>query len=97
MRVRPIRWALSRRAFQFAVILPNLAFFTLAILAGLLGTPVGNANFAIVSVWIAWWALLIVLLVPIGGRAWCAMCPIPAIGEWTQRGAVLARGTSRPR
>lgn len=97
LRFGLVRRMLSHRAFQFALILPNLAFFTLAILAGFFGTPVGNANFAIVSVWIVWWALLIVLLVPLGGRAWCAMCPIPAAGEWTQRGAVLARGTGRTR
>jgi hypothetical protein len=54
------------------------------------GTPVGNRNFAIVFVWIAWWALLILVAVPLAGRAWCAICPIPMPGEWLQQGALLA-------
>jgi ferredoxin len=63
--------------------------YIFAILAGFLGTPVGNHNFAIVFVWIGWWALLILLLVPLFGRGWCAICPIPVPGEWLQRGAIL--------
>lgn len=71
-----------------------LAGFLLAIIAGLAGTPVGNRNFAIVLVWIAWWALLILLAVPLAGRAWCSVCPIPMPGEWLQQGALLG---PRPR
>lgn len=67
-----------------------LAGFLLAIIAGIAGTPVGNRNFAIVFVWIAWWALLILVAVPLAGRAWCAICPIPMPGEWLQQGAILA-------
>ncbi len=69
-----------------------MAGFVLAILAGVRGTPVGNRNFAIVAVWIGWWALLILLVVPLTGRGWCSVCPIPAPGEWLQRGAVLGPG-----
>jgi len=63
--------------------------FLFAILTGLLGTPVGNRNFVIVAVWIAWWASLILVIVPFLGRGWCAICPIPMPGEWLQNGAVL--------
>jgi polyferredoxin len=66
-----------------------LGGFVLAILAGLVGTPVGNHNFSIVFVWIAWWALLMLIAVPFFGRGWCSICPIPIPGEWLQRGAVL--------
>lgn len=81
-----LRW----RLLPFTLIVVTLAFFVLAILAGLLGTKVGNRNFSIVFVWIVWWALLILVLVPFAGRLWCAMCPIPAPGEWLQRRALLA-------
>lgn len=66
-----------------------LGGFIFAILVGLLGTPVGNRNFAIVAVWIAWWAALMLMIVPFLGRGWCAVCPIPMPGEWLQNGAVL--------
>ncbi len=67
-----------------------LAGFILAVLAGLLGTPVGNRNFATVFVWIVWWGLLILVLVPFAGRLWCSVCPIPAPGEWLQRRALVS-------
>ena len=100
-RIDLLRWpllkrVLTHRAFQFALILPTLFFFVLIILTGLFGTPVGNANFAIISVWIVWWALLIMLLIPLGGRLWCTMCPIPAVGEWVQRRSVVSASGRRP-
>jgi ferredoxin len=66
-----------------------LGGFIFAILVGIFGTPVGNRNFAIVAVWIAWWAALMLIIVPFLGRGWCAVCPIPMPGEWLQNGAVL--------
>ena len=49
----------------------------------------GNHNFSIVFVWIVWWALLMLIVVPFLGRGWCAICPIPMPGEWLQNGALL--------
>jgi hypothetical protein len=73
-----------------------LVGYIFAILAGLVGTPVGSHNFSIVFVWIAWWAILILVAVPFFGRGWCAVCPIPLPGEWLQRGAVLAPPGKKP-
>jgi polyferredoxin len=85
-----LRRLLVSRWPQFLIRAMALAGFLLAIAAGLLGTPVGNRNFAIVFVWIVWWALLILIAVPVAGRAWCAVCPIPMPGEWLQQGRILA-------
>jgi len=74
---------------QLALQLGLLAGLALVITAGLLGTPVGNRNFGIVMVWIAWWAALMLVAVPWLGRAWCSVCPLPLPGEWLQRGAIL--------
>ncbi len=74
--------------------LPVLFVFVLVILAGLVGTPIGGANSSIVFAWIVWWGALIVLLIPLGARAWCAVCPIAAVGEWVQRRAILAPGST---
>lgn len=67
----------------------TLPFLALAIMSGLLGTPAGSRNFGIIFVWIVWWGLLILLMVPFSGRLWCSMCPIPAPGEWVQRRAFV--------
>jgi hypothetical protein len=77
------------RSFQFLVIIPNLLFFYLFILAGFLGTPVGNRNIIIVFIWILWWFLLIAVMVPFGSRVWCTICPLPFFGDWFQRRALI--------
>jgi len=96
LRLPLVKPLLTQRAFQFALIWPNLFVFALVVLSGLFGTPVGNANFSIIIVWIVWWALLMILLIPLGARIWCTMCPIPAIGEWVQRRAVAAPSSDQP-
>ena len=92
-----LKRALKSRYPQLAVMVVMLAGYLFAILAGFIGTPVGSHNFSIVFVWIAWWAVLILVAVPFLGRGWCSVCPIPLPGEWLQRGAVLNPPGRRPR
>ncbi len=84
-----VKATLRARWPQFVLRAIALAGFLFAILSGLIGTPVGNHNFSIVFVWIVWWALLMLIVVPFLGRGWCAICPIPMPGEWLQNGALL--------
>lgn len=84
-----LRWLVTRRWFQFAVVVPNLLLLVFFIAAGLFGSPVGNRNIAVTIVWILWWFLLIVVMVPLGGRVWCLMCPMPSVGEWFSRGRLI--------
>jgi polyferredoxin len=79
-----------RRSFQFWFILVNFIVFYLFILSSLWGSPVGNRNIAIVFVWILWWFILKAILVPLGGRLWCLMCPLPASAEWLSRKSLTA-------
>ncbi|HEY5270551.1 MAG TPA: 4Fe-4S binding protein [Anaerolineales bacterium] len=92
-----VRSLLKNRWLQFLIWVVLLAGFLFAILSGLFGTPVGNHNFGIVFVWIAWWAVLILVAVPFFGRGWCAVCPIPLPGEWFQRGALMDPPQKKPR
>jgi len=78
------RWVKSRW-FQFSIVAPNVVILVFFIAAGLLGSPIGNRNIIVTVVWIFWWFLLITVLVPIGGRAWCMACPLPFFGEWLSR------------
>ncbi len=84
-----VKKILVSRWLQWSLIAITLPIFLLAILTGLFGTPAGSRNFGIVFVWIVWWALVILLMLPLAGRLWCAMCPIPAPGEWLQRRALV--------
>lgn len=92
-----IKSTLKNRWPQLAVFIVMLVGYLFAIMAGLVGTQVGNHNFSIVFVWIAWWAILILVAVPFFGRGWCAVCPIPLPGEWLQRGAVLTPPDKKPK
>jgi hypothetical protein len=76
---------LKAPSFQFNLALPMLAIFWFIILAGLLGTKVAGRNAGPMVVWVLWLSVLIVVLVPLGGRIWCTACPLPLIGEWMQR------------
>ena len=72
-------------SFQFNIALPMLGVFWFIILAGLLGTKVAGRNAGPMITWVLWLSGLILLLVPIGGRIWCTVCPLPLLGEWMQR------------
>ena len=78
------------RSFQFLIILPNFVVFYLFILSSLWGSPVGNRNIAIIFVWILWWFVLKAVIVPLGGRIWCMVCPLPAPAEWLSRRSFTA-------
>lgn len=95
LRVPGIRRLVMSRWPQLLVTLALLAGFLLAIVAGFAGSPVGNRNFAIVGVWIAWWAAVMLVAVPLLGRGWCSVCPLGAPTDWIQRGAVLTPGPRR--
>lgn len=92
-----LKGVLKNRYPQLVVFAVMLVGYVFAILAGLIGTPVGSRNFSIVFVWIAWWAVLILVAVPFFGRGWCAVCPIPLPGEWMQRGAILSPTGKSPK
>ena len=87
-----VRTLLLSRTLQQGVIALLLGALTLLALAGLFGSPLGSHNAAIIFVWIVWWGILKLVLIPFGGRAWCAVCPLPAPGEWLQRRAIASRG-----
>ncbi|MBM4085473.1 MAG: 4Fe-4S binding protein, partial [Planctomycetes bacterium] len=81
---RLLKW----RGLQFATQVPTLALLYLMVLAGLLGTKVPGRNIAIMLPWVVWLFLLAAVLVPLGGRLWCLICPLPVFGEWLQRRAI---------
>ncbi len=73
-----------------------LAGFVLAILTGLSGTPVGSRNFGIVFVWIAWWAILMLIGVPLLRARLVQHLPHPGAGRVAAAwGAAYSRGGKR--
>ncbi|AIG96976.1 MAG: hypothetical protein XD40_2323 [Archaeoglobus fulgidus] len=66
----------------------NLSVFLLIIFTGLFGSAVGSENFSIAVTWILWFAL-VEFMILFAARVWCAVCPIPVIGEWLKRRRIL--------
>jgi polyferredoxin len=85
-RFKPVRAILKSRWMPLALILFNLFMFVIILLAAFTGGfSAGNYNFGIMIVWILWWVLLMLMLVPGFSRAWCMMCPFPIFADWAQR------------
>lgn len=81
-----VRWLFKQRWFPTVPILVNMFIFMIILAAGVMGGfSAGNYSFAIMIVWILWWVLLMMLLVPVFSRTWCMVCPLPSFGEWLQR------------
>jgi|Deesub1362B_J571_1020462.scaffolds.fasta_scaffold00004_102 ferredoxin len=91
LRVKWVKRVVIHRAFQWAVIVPNLFVFWFLITAGFVGSPVGNMNISITFVWMLWWFALIAILVPFLARGWCTICPLPIFGEWLQRKSMIKK------
>jgi hypothetical protein len=95
LRIPWLRTLLKNRWPQFLLRALTLAGFVFIITAGLFGSRVGSHNFAIIFVWIAWWTALKLAFIPLGGRSWCSVCPLPLPGEWLQQGGILDKGRRR--
>ena len=81
-----LRWLFKQRWFPMIIILINMLLFMVILLSGVIGGfSSGNYSFGIMFVWILWWVVLMMLLVPVMSRSWCLMCPLPSFGEWLQR------------
>ena len=95
-KFKPLRLLLKNRWFPFLPIVFNLFIFSIILLAGFIGgLGSGNYNFGVMVVWILWWVLLMMFMVPIIGRFWCMMCPFPLIGDWMQRGKLVNVGKQK--
>ncbi|HIE27568.1 TPA: 4Fe-4S binding protein, partial [Candidatus Poribacteria bacterium] len=95
-KYKPIRALFKSRWFPFIFLVMNLAIFTVILLAGFVGGfSTGNYNFGVMIVWILWWVLLMLFMVPVVGRLWCMVCPFPLIGDWIQRGRLVSVGRQR--
>ena len=82
------RW-MKWRGFQFTWLIVTLVLLDVVVLTTLFGTKMSGRNLGIMLTWVVWLFLLTAVLTPLGGRIWCLACPLPALGEFLQRGAVV--------
>lgn len=84
---RVVKW----RGLQFTLMATMLFFFTIILLTGLLGTPIGGSNMGSTFTWLLWWPLIPVTML-LGAKIWCLMCPWIAPAEWLQRMSLWWKG-----
>jgi hypothetical protein len=57
----------------------------IVILTSLFGTLMSGRNLGVLLMWAVWLFLLVAILTPFFGRAWCTICPLPMFGDLIQR------------
>lgn len=62
----------------------TLWLFALVVAIGILGPQSRDSNFVLNLFW-AWWWPVMLLLFPLVGRVWCAVCPFMIYGELVQK------------
>lgn len=83
-----VRSILKNRWVPLIAIVINIFFFTVILVACFVGgISAGNYNFGIMMVWIVWYVLLMMVMVPLFSRIWCGVCPLPFLGDFFQRGS----------
>jgi len=86
-----IRYMLSARWPRYLILMISTFFFVLILVSCFIGMDsAGNYNFGIMFVWIVWFVLLIMIMVPFFSRIFCGVCPLPFFGLWLQRGSPFA-------
>jgi len=93
--IKPLKWLVSRRYFQFMMQVPLVIMLFVILYAGFEGTPVADKNISTVLVWSIWWTLLILDIVLLG-RMWCLVCPWDALASWIRRLSFWRRREEEP-
>jgi polyferredoxin len=76
---------LISRWFQVSVTVFTLVLIYIVLMTTLFGTKMSGRNLGILMMWAVWLFILVAALTPFGGRIWCAVCPLPFLGDWLQR------------
>ena len=80
---------------QVIMVIASMMLMYVVILTSVFGTKVSGRNLGVLLMWAIWLFLLIALLTPLLGRAWCTVCPLPFFGDLIQRKSVLTPLTGK--
>ncbi|MBD2136781.1 4Fe-4S binding protein [Anabaena sp. FACHB-1237] len=61
----------------------HITIFIPLVILGFIGSPTRDQSLVLNIFW-AWWWPLYLLLFPLVGRLWCAVCPFMIMGEWVR-------------
>lgn len=78
---------------QYALTILAMLLFYVVILASLFGTKMSGRNLGVLLMWGIWLFILVAIMTPLMGRAWCTICPLPFFGDLIQRRAEYRPGS----
>lgn len=70
---------------QVILMIIALLMVYVVIITSIFGTKVSGRNLGVLLMWAIWLFVLVAVLTPLFGRAWCTICPLPFFGDWFQR------------
>ncbi|MCB0282571.1 MAG: 4Fe-4S binding protein [Calditrichaeota bacterium] len=83
-----LRTLIKKSWFQPLIIAVAGLILYIVLLTTIFGTQMSGRNLGVMLIWTVWLFLVISIFTPWGGRIWCLACPLPAAGEFIQRGAI---------
>jgi len=75
---------------QIILTIVAMVMIYVVIMTSVFGTKVSGRNLGVLMMWAIWLFLLVAVLTPFGGRAWCTICPLPFFGDWIQRSSFFS-------
>jgi polyferredoxin len=86
-----------KKWFQPLLMILTAILLYIILLITFLGTQMSGRNLGVILIWTFWIFLLAAIFTPLGGRAWCTICPLPMMGEFLQRRSItrVRIGTTR--
>jgi len=75
---------------QIILTILALVMMYMVIMISLFGTKVSGRNLGVLLMWAVWLFILVALITPLFGRAWCTICPLPFFGDWIQRRSLFS-------
>ena len=82
-RVMISRWS------QAVLTILTMAMIYIVILTSIFGTKMSGRNLGVLLMWAVWLFLLVAIITPLLGRAWCTICPLPFFGDLFQRKSIF--------
>lgn len=80
---------------QIILTVLTLLLIYVVLMTTLFGTKVSGRNLGVLLMWAVWLFLLVSIITPLGGRAWCTICPLPMIGDFLQRRSFFTPETGK--
>lgn len=79
---------ITKNWFQPTLMIVTSIIVYVILLITIFGTQMSGRNLGVLLIWTLWIFLLAAIFTPLGGRAWCTICPLPMAGEFLQRRSI---------